>query len=234
MNYKNKIIAHRGIHNNKEIPENSMLSFKKALQEGIPIELDIRLTKDNNLIVFHDNNLYRMTKRNDFVKMKTLQEIKELYLLDTKEKIPTLKEVLDLVNNKVLLDIEIKTTNQNINLIRKLIEELDYYQGNFIIKSFNPRIIKILKRKRPNYQCGLLLTTYQKNIIYKTLTLFPLILVYYKPDFLAINKKMSTNKFIKFYEKNHKILLWTIKSKKELEKYKNTKSFFICDNLPYS
>ena len=53
----NKIIAHRGIFNNLNIPENSIKSFKKALRLGYPIELDVHLTKDNILVVFHDHNL---------------------------------------------------------------------------------------------------------------------------------------------------------------------------------
>ena len=60
-NYKNKIIAHRGIHDNEKIPENSLKAFKLTMDKNIPIELDIHLTKDNEFIVFHDDNLKRMT-----------------------------------------------------------------------------------------------------------------------------------------------------------------------------
>ena len=58
---KNKIIAHRGVFNNIDIPENSMKAFKKALKLNYPIELDIQLTKDNILVVLHDHTLQRMT-----------------------------------------------------------------------------------------------------------------------------------------------------------------------------
>ena len=60
-NFKFVLIAHRGIYNNLNIPENSIKSFKKAVNNGIPIELDIHLTKDNKLVVFHDDNIIRMT-----------------------------------------------------------------------------------------------------------------------------------------------------------------------------
>ena len=59
--YKNTVIAHRGIHDNKEIPENSLKAFKLSIENNLTIELDIQLTKDNHLIVFHDANLKRMT-----------------------------------------------------------------------------------------------------------------------------------------------------------------------------
>ena len=61
----NLIVAHRGIYNNINIPENSILAFKKALKYNYSIELDIQMTKDNVIVVFHDNNLERMTKINN-------------------------------------------------------------------------------------------------------------------------------------------------------------------------
>ena len=61
MEFQNLIFAHRGVHNNIDIPENSLLSFKKALKNNLNIEIDVQLTKDNVLIVFHDNNFKRMT-----------------------------------------------------------------------------------------------------------------------------------------------------------------------------
>ena len=60
----NMIIAHRGIHNNKDIPENSIPAFKKALEKNLPIELDVHLTKDNVVVVFHDSIIKRMTGAN--------------------------------------------------------------------------------------------------------------------------------------------------------------------------
>ena len=61
INFKSRIIAHRGIHNNLDIPENSIKSFKEAIKQKLPIEFDVQLTKDNKIIIFHDYNLKRMT-----------------------------------------------------------------------------------------------------------------------------------------------------------------------------
>ena len=61
MKIPNNKIAHRGMFDNIKIPENSLSSFKKALKYNYSIELDIQLTKDNILVVFHDSNLKRMT-----------------------------------------------------------------------------------------------------------------------------------------------------------------------------
>ena len=106
--FNNLIIAHRGVHDNKSTPENSIKAFYKAVIKKYPIELDIQLTKDNEIVVFHDKNLKRMTGLDKDVEDLTLDEIKKLKLLDTREHIPRLDEVLKLVNGKVLIDIEIK------------------------------------------------------------------------------------------------------------------------------
>ena len=99
-----KTIAHRGVHNNIDVPENSLLAFKKAKDLNLPIELDIQITKDNQIIVFHDYNLKRMTNIDKNIKDCTYQELTTIKLLKTKEKIPLLKEVLKLINGKVLLE----------------------------------------------------------------------------------------------------------------------------------
>ena len=88
--YKNKLIAHRGLYDNVIIPENSLRAFKSAITENYPIEIDIHLTKDNNLVVFHDHNLKRMTEKALIIENLTIDDLKEIRLLDTKEKIPTL------------------------------------------------------------------------------------------------------------------------------------------------
>ena len=91
------MIAHRGIFDNKQIPENSLLSFSKAIQLNYPIELDVQLTKDKQLVVFHDLSLERMCGTEKFISDLTLQELRNYSLLSTDEKIPSLQEVLDLV-----------------------------------------------------------------------------------------------------------------------------------------
>lgn len=230
---QNLIIAHRGIHDNKSIAENSLPAFQKALQNNIPIELDIQLTKDKQLIVFHDNNLLRMTGENKYIKNLTLEEIKQLYLLNTKEKIPTLEEVLTLVNNKVLLDIELKNTTKIKELVNITLAKLKQYHGDLIIKSFNPEIIRYMRKKNPTYTYGILLSAYYPNKLYKLLSKSKILLKYYKPDFLAISKNLINNKNIKNYYKTNPILIWTITSKEELDKYKHTNYSYICNNLPY-
>ena len=89
-------IAHRGLYNNKDIPENSVAAFKNCEKYGFTTETDVHFSKDKKLIVFHDDNLKRMTGLDKNLSDCTLAEIKQLHLGNTNEKIPTLEEMLNL------------------------------------------------------------------------------------------------------------------------------------------
>ena len=92
----NKPIAHRGLHD-ENIPENSLKAFERAIEKGFVIECDIHLTKDNEVVVFHDRNLKRMTGVEGLIDKFKLNELKKLRLCDKEYVIPTLQELLQLV-----------------------------------------------------------------------------------------------------------------------------------------
>lgn len=222
MKIPNNKIAHRGMFDNIKIPENSIASFKKALKYNYSIELDIQLTKDNIPIVFHDNNLKRMTGIDKLIENTNYNELKDLKLLNTKEHIPTLDEVLLLVNNKVLLDIEIKSTKRIKEITNILKDKLSNY-NNYVLKSFDPRIVRSLKRNI-NTEVGYLIDTKHK------LLSSILVIKYSKADFLSISKKLlNTKKFQKLKNK-YQLLIWTIKDKNEI---KDENIIYICNKLPY-
>ena len=222
MKIPNNKIAHRGMFDNIKIPENSIASFKKALKYKYSIELDIQLTKDNIPIVFHDNNLKRMTGIDKLIKDTNYNELKDLKLLNTNEHIPTLDEVLNLVNNKVLLVIEIKAI-KNIKTITNILKNKLSNYNNYVLKSFNPIIVRYLKNNI-NAEIGYLINTKHK-ILYSNL-----IIKYSKADFLSINKKLlNTKKFQKLKNK-YQLLIWTIKNEKEI---KDENIIYICNKLPY-
>lgn len=103
------LIAHRGLHDvNGGIVENSIESFKLAIDKKYIIELDVHISKDGEIVVFHDDNLNRVTGVNKKISEVTYDEIKKLKLKNTDSYIPTLQEILMLVDGKVPLLIEIK------------------------------------------------------------------------------------------------------------------------------
>ena len=96
--------AHRGLHDKKRgIPENSFPAFRAAIEAGDGIELDVHLTKDGQLVVFHDDTFERICGRRGRVEDTSYEEMQKYRLAETKERIPLLSEVLQLVDGKVPL-----------------------------------------------------------------------------------------------------------------------------------
>ena len=230
MKLNGNIIAHRGIFDNESIPENSIPAFKRAIDENIPIELDVQLTKDNVLVVFHDDNLYRMTGKNIDIQKVNYSDIKDIKLLNTDEVIPTFEEVLKLVDNKVLLNIEIKNNKRIKAVCTNLMNYLIPY-WNFVLQSFNPFILRYIKNNYFSVEVGLLVKNDYSNFLSNLFFKSKFIIKYSKTDFLSISKKLLKNKKFKSFTKDYPTLLWTIKSDEEITK--NPNYIYICNNLPF-
>lgn len=153
--YMGKCYAHRGLFSNTGlIPENSLLAFRHAVENGYGIELDVQLTKDNQVVVFHDNTLSRMCGIDVQVRDKTYRELCELTLLSTDCKIPLLSEVLKLVDGKVPLLIEIKLPVFSTLTCHLVDELLRSYKGKYCIESFNTLALLWYRLNRPDVVRG--------------------------------------------------------------------------------
>ena len=226
-------ISHRGMHN-ESIPENSIPAFKKAVNSGYTIELDVHLTKDNKIVVFHDHNLKRMCSVNKRIENCTYEELLKYNLLDTKYKIPLFKEVLSLVDNKVGLLIELKVDEFDSKLEQELCKILDNYSGRYAVQSFNIKTIKWFKKNRPNYIRGLLSSDFEykktSNLVkWVGKTLISDIIL--KTDFISYDKRALPSKYVENKRKTKPILVWTIKSNDDYVKCKNYADNFICENI---
>lgn len=229
---KNKLIAHRGLHD-KDTPENSMGALKKALEKDIAVEFDVHLLKDNKIVVFHDNNLKRMTGIDKKINELSYDEIKDIKLANSDEKIPLLEDVLKLVNGKVLLDIELKCDHEKYKLEDALIDVLKDYTGKIVLKSFDYKTVKYLKKKT-SYKVGLLI----KNLEGKNINKFDryllksnLFLKYIKPDFIACDYRILDYKNIKRFRTKNPIFTWTIKDKNILEQVKDKADYYLVENI---
>jgi len=215
-------ISHRGLWN-KEYPENSIGAFKRSIENNLPIELDVHLLKDGNLVVFHDDNLKRMTGLDKNIKECTIEDVQNLRLLNSEYTIPTFSEVLELVNGRVLLVIEIKTDVSSFEICSKLAQILDTYEGMFWVKSFNPLFVAWFRFFRPKFIRGLLVSSLKKvkkNILVK-ITCYKMCLNFLcKPDFIAFDYRDLPNKKVeRLYKKGIPILLWTIRDQEVSYKY---------------
>lgn len=213
----NKLIAHRGIFDNKIVPENSIEAFKKAIRKDYIIELDVHLTKDKKIVVFHDDLLDRMTNKKGKIKDYKLDELKDIKLLNTNYGIPTLSEVIKLVKGKVPLLIEMKYDNKSFELPRLLLKELSNYNGEVAIQSFDPFLVSYFRFHKNNYLRGLLI---DRKIASHILFLKFGILIS-KPSFLSVQKSLYNNKEINKYKNKKNIISWTMKSKEDIDKYKD-------------
>lgn len=220
--------AHRGLHGKtvRDLPENSLAAFKKAVAEGYGIEFDLQLSKDGEVMVFHDYTLKRMTGADGLLTDKTLAELKKLRLRTadgepTHEKIPTLREVLAEVGGKVPLLVELKGESLDTSLCPKADEILREYRGAYCIESFNPMIIGWYRRHQPKVLRGMLYTdvcrTHGRNPINFMLSLMVLN-VLAKPHFVAYDWHFARNLPIKLTTGyfGAKKFVWTIRSEEEL------------------
>lgn len=230
------LIAHRGYHNNKKgIPENSVLAFKKAIDNNYLIELDVRLTKDKKLVVFHDGNLKRVCGVNKRVKDLTYRELLRYNLFDTTLKVPLFSDVIKLVNGRVPILIETKYHNRYGVLDKILINELSNYKGLYAIQSFYPMSLLWLKRNTKDIPIGLLSSNFKndlnrlKSIIGKTLILD----LFFKTDFISYDVKGLPNNYLSYKRNKKKIVIWTIKNKKDYDLARQYTDSLICENFDW-
>lgn len=224
------IIAHRGIYDNKEVYENTLESFNLALEKQYIIELDIRLTKDKQIVVFHDSTTKRITKRDKLINKSTYEELNHQNILH----IPLLSEVLSLVNGKVPLLIEIKPTEPVGEIETILMKLLKNYKGKYAIQSFNPKVLYWFKRNYPKVLRGQLAYkhTKQKISTYKKVVLSNMLLnPITKPNFISYKyNELSPNKIKKYKKKNIRVIGWTITNEREFNHYKQYYDNLICKN----
>ncbi len=166
--------AHRGASG--DYPENTLLAFEEGIKCGASgIELDVHKTKDNKIVVIHDEDIERTFKGKGLVKDFTLNELKEfntrkeLFKNFKTSKIPTLEEVLNLIkNSNVILNIELKTDEIHYEGIEEdVINLINKYKMNnkVIISSFNPKSIKICKEINEEIKTGLLYYKPMEDVI---------------------------------------------------------------------
>ena len=187
--YRSVRFAHRGLHTNG-VAENSMTAFAKAVDAGYGIELDIRLCKSGELVVFHDPTLTRVAGVDKRVIDLDLSELRELKLLGTPDTVPTFREVLALVSGKVPLLIEIKNGTDESGVAEKFLEEIEGYSGEYIVESFNPKALRTVRRARRDIPLGILSMAYMKEEEYRGKVLYRFLErlrtnFLFRPDFIA-------------------------------------------------
>ncbi|MCG8605597.1 glycerophosphodiester phosphodiesterase [bacterium] len=212
--------AHRGF--TASAPENSLAAFKAAMELGVDgIELDTRLCKSGELVVFHDPTLKRMTNGRGFIKNKTLAELRELRLkyadAPSEERIPTLEEVVATAKSNLLLNIEIKANglpkdhveSEVVNLVRRC-----GIADQTIISSFNPVIIRRINKLDSALMTGYLV---DKNFRFRNSEI-PLT-KFIGASAIHLEHSLVKDKLIaKMRDLNYYVAVWTVNDPEEMRR----------------
>ena len=211
-------IIHRGL-DKKNFKENTLKSFNYCFKKGYGVETDLRCTKDNKIVCFHDFNLKSKFKINRFLKNICYDELKRISKKENLE-VPLLKDLIKLSKNKRFLLLEIKPLFNKSNLVN-LINNIKKLKKYGLI-SFKEKNLKNLYKINKNLKLGLLISSASnlKHIKRKSK------LKHVK--FIVLEKKFLPAKKISKIKKN--IFYYTIKTKDLFNKYKDNKNL-IFENL---
>ena len=210
-------IGHRGAKGYE--PENTLISFEKAIEMGADgIELDVHLSIDGHLIVIHDETIDRTTNGKGFVNQLTLQELNSFTINDEHE-IPTLEEVLDLVNQRCFVNIELKnqdTAEKVVQLIEHYISVKNWNHSQFIVSSFDWSALQQVRFLNENIRIGVLTET--------DLDLAISFSRFLKAEFLHPDFQLLTNEYTaKIQEKGILVFPWTVNEIEDVERMKSFK-----------
>lgn len=205
-------IAHRGAKGHES--ENTLISFQKALNMQVDgIELDVHLSADGELIVIHDETIDRTTNGKGFVNTLSLCELKT-FRIDGKYKIPTLKEVFDLVNQNCFINIELKNYNaaeQVVQLIEKYVSKKNWHYDRFLVSSFDWNALQQVAFLNDKIPIGVLTETnldlalaFAKFIQAKSI----------HPHFHLLTKENTAQ----MQEKGFQVFPWTINNREDIQK----------------
>ncbi|MBI9010515.1 MAG: glycerophosphodiester phosphodiesterase [Tenericutes bacterium] len=221
---KERMIAHRGLHSlDKTVPENSMKAFELAVEKNYGIEMDINVLKDGTVVVFHDHHLKRLVPgRTELLSDLNFEDIKDLKIWDSNEKISTLKEVLEYIDGRVPLLIELKPLGNKSFLCENFWETIKDYKGDYGIHSFSPSIVKWFKDNHPEVIRGQITEYFTSNKDMKKISKYLMKSMFFnkftKPDFVNYGIVDLPNKYCdKAYKKGLCIIAYASKNQEEFD-----------------
>ena len=228
--------AHRGLHKSG-VPENSLAAFDAACEAGYGIELDVQLSRDGVVMVFHDYSLLRMTGCDKKLSELDASELSELRLDGSDQAIPTLKEVLDLVDGRAPLLIELKGEEADASLCPRVEKLLRDYKGAYCFESFNPLLVGNMKKQFPDVFCGLLYTNVCRekekySLLNIALTVMALNVIA-RPDFIAYNQEDRDSIPVRITAGLYGAprAVWTVRTREELDTAHKNSEMAIFENI---
>jgi len=206
--------AHRGLHG-PQVPENSLAAFDRAIERGYGIELDVRMTQDGDVIVFHDSTLDRMTNARGEVMRLSAAQLGAICLKGSKEMLQTLHDVLRRVAGRVPVLIEVKASgNTYLPACFAVRRALEGYRGKVAVMSFHPGVPAWYAENAPKIVRGLVLTESEQGSRFDIRRRLrrQLLIWKAKPHFLAFDVRRLPSPFTAgARERGYKVLTWTVR-----------------------
>ncbi len=220
-------IGHRGAMGHE--PENTLASIKKAIDLGADgFEIDVFKCLSGEIVLFHDKYLDKLTDGEGLIEKKSLSDLKKLSVLGTENKIPTLEEVLNIINKQVFLNIELKgknTAKASLELVEKFINQKKISSQNILFSSFNWNELEKLRELNSNVKIALIT---ENDPILAIETAKKLKAFAINPNYKDLSKKN-----IKIIHNNDfKIYTWTVNNKRDISKMKSLKVDGIITDFP--
>ena len=223
--------AHRGLHDmalEKPLrPENSMAAFQAAVEKGFGAELDVHLMADGGLAVVHDSDLTRICRKNTLIESLRTEDLKDYPLLETKEHIPLLKDVLKLFEGKTPLIIELKVSGSNAAaLTDAIMTALKDWNGMYCIESFHPAVLLHLKKRYPEVIRGQLSANFLHSneagsliLPVRLILTFLLTTFLTRPDFIAFRWEDRSCPSLRLMRKLYDVheVGWTVRNQEVME-----------------
>lgn len=213
-------IGHRGAKGYE--PENTLISFQKAIYLNVDgIELDVHLSSDEKIMVIHDEKIDRTTNEIGFVKSFTSSQLKKL-------EIPTLIEVLELVNRNCFVNIELKgieTAKPVVDLLANYISYKNWNYIDFLISSFDWKMLEEAQLLNPKIRIGVLTEASVEEALAfaKKIKAFSI-----HPDYRLLTKENVAL----MQENGFEVYPWTLNSKEDIQKIKSFNINGIISDFP--
>jgi glycerophosphoryl diester phosphodiesterase len=228
-------IAHRGLHDAAR-PENTLAAFEAALAAGYPIELDVHVLSDGEVIVFHDDDLSRAVGVARSLLHETRSSIRAHRVFGTSHGIPSLRDVLTLVDGKVPLLIEIKAHRHVEGYEQSVFRSLVGYVGAFALQSFNPWTLRWFRTHAPHVVCGQLggplrddgLSAFERFASQRLLTLGVS-----RAQFLNYDLRALPDAWLSAVQHatGLPVLCWTVRDEADRQKAEALKLNYVFDNV---
>ncbi|MCY7339193.1 MAG: glycerophosphodiester phosphodiesterase [Sphingomonas bacterium] len=199
--------AHRGLHDGATFIENSLLAFAAALERGAGIECDLRLTADEQIIVFHDADALRLCGSHAIIARSTLADLSRFSV--SSHAIPTLGQLLALVDGRVPLLLEAKVDQRFWRFGPALVAALDGYRGRCGVMSFDARLPRWLKTNTPHIRRGLVIAERLSPLR----RWFAMKLA--DPDFVAVDRAALGRSWVERVRRRLPVYSWTIRTAAE-------------------